>query len=117
MDCSSVEKSDLFQLVSSRNVIQTLTIESQCRFEQIKLALHLCPRLQHLNMNIHWRDFRTIFELLFHEKQKNSRHLFSICLHDASRQVIDELSDLNQSKRLFDDYSIKLIGRKLYIWW
>lgn len=117
MDCSSIEKSELFHLVSTRNVIRTLTIDSQCRYEQIELALHLCPRLQHLNMNIYWNDFNAIFEFIFDKQQKNSRHLFSICLQDAYQRTIRELSDLNRSKNFLDDYSIKLIGTKLYIWW
>lgn len=115
---SSVETNELFEVVSTRNIIRTLTIESQSRFEQIKLALDLCPRLQHLNMNIHWKDFSKTFEFLFRNERRTSRNLFSICLHDAQpRQTVLELSDLSESKKWFDDYSTKLIGGRLYIWW
>jgi len=98
-------------------MIKNFTVESACTFEQMKLLIDLCPRLQYVNIDIYWRDFNSIFELLLSKINDNSCHLFSLCLKNGSRTNLYKLVALSQSKKWLDDYSKALIDKKLYLWW
>ena len=118
MDSLLREKSEVIQLVSTQNIVQTLTIESQCNAEQMELILHLFPRLQHITMSIFCMDFSAIFELLFSKMKDKTEHLFSICLEDESGGAMRKVAKLRQKKNWMEyDFSMKFIDDRLYIWW
>lgn len=112
------KKHEQIQQISSRNLIRTLTTESQCNAEQMKLLLHLFPRLQHITMNIFWNDFSAIFQLMFSTMKDKTRDLFSICLENESKESMRRLTDLRQKMNWIDcSFSMKFIDDRLYIWW
>lgn len=118
MDSLLKEKSEVVQLVSTQNIVQTLTIESPCNAERMELLLHLFPRLQHITMSVYWMDFSTIFELLFSKMKDRTRHLFSICLEDEREETMRKLADLHQTKNWIDYcFLMKFIDDRLYLWW
>ena len=116
------EKSELVQLVSTQNIVQTLTIEGQCNAEQVRLCLHLFPRLQHITMKISRINagamYNMTFELLFSKMKDKTKHLFSICLVDERKATMRKLADLRQTKNWMTYFfSMKFIDNCVYIWW
>ncbi|CAF3943893.1 unnamed protein product [Rotaria sordida] len=112
-----IQKSKTFRLVSNRNLIKNFTIDNRCIFEQAKLLINLCRRLEHINIDVLWQDFESILQLLLTKNNNNTCHLCSLCLKYGSKRMRKKLEKLIKSKNLLDNYSIKLIRSKLYLWW
>ncbi|CAF1457396.1 unnamed protein product, partial [Rotaria sp. Silwood1] len=53
----SIQQTEIFQLVSTRNKIKNLTINSIYSFEEIKLFIQFCSRLECLRMRPVYDDF------------------------------------------------------------
>jgi hypothetical protein len=116
-DSALIEKSEAFRLVSHRNLIRNLTVENRCTFEEMKLFVNLCPRLQHINLDIFWKDFESILELLLSKSNNKTQNLFSLCLEHGTKTIVEKLKTLIESKGWIDQYSIELVRSKLYLWW
>ena len=48
---------------------------------------------------------------------KKRRYLFSLCLVMRHEKILEIIESLIESKKDFDDYTIKLVNRRLYLWW
>lgn len=116
-ECTTIENNEIFQLVSNTNVIQNFTIRNGCRFEQIKFFLKLFPRLQHINMNISWEEFKLFFNLSVLKISTNHNCLHSICFENYPHNILEDMMSLIEPKDFIDKYSKKLIDNKCYLWW
>jgi hypothetical protein len=117
-DCESIKKSETFQLVSKTNLIKNFTVESGCQLEEMKLLAQLCPRLEHIDMEIYWTHFNLIFELILSKTNDHFPDLFSLCLKNVFRSSnVNRLKTLIEENKWLDHYSMKLVCSKLYLWW
>jgi len=116
-DFMSIEQSEKFRLVSNTNNIIDVTFTDKCTLEKLKLILALCPRLQYLTINTLVRDLESITRFLLDKTNQNTRHLFSLCFSQAYNNWFEKLEALIKSETLLNDYILKLIDSKLYLWW
>jgi hypothetical protein len=116
-DSGSIEHSDIFQIVSNTNIVTNLTIDKESSLEKIQLLVALFPRLEYLTINLYKKDLETIARFLLSKFNNNTRHLFSLCVSTQCGDLMRKLIILIESDKLLDDYAIKLINRKLYLWW
>ncbi|CAF3154433.1 unnamed protein product [Rotaria sp. Silwood2] len=116
-DSISIEHTDTFRFVSNTNTITNATIKSTYSMKNIKLFVALCPRLQHLTIDINRMEPKPTIEFLLSRNNSNTRHLFSLCIKHRSKSQINKLKTLIKSEKILDDYLIKQISLELYIWW
>ncbi|CAF4771071.1 unnamed protein product [Rotaria sp. Silwood1] len=80
IDTVSIDHTDNFQFVSNTNTITNMIIKRISSMKNIKLFIALCPRLQHLTIDINSMDFEPIVEFLLSRNNSHTRHLFSLCM-------------------------------------
>ncbi|CAF4076640.1 unnamed protein product [Rotaria magnacalcarata] len=110
----SIQKTENFQLVSTRNKIKNLTINSIYAFEEIKLFIHLRSQLECLRMRAVYDDFEGSLRYLLSKNNNNTRCLFYICLTDFSSEEIVTIDTVMESKQTIDDYQAKRITQDFY---
>jgi hypothetical protein len=106
-----IQQSENFQLVFNKNMITNVTIE------EIQLIVALCYRLEYLTIRISTDFFVPILRFLLPKSNENIRHLFLLCILGVPEDMVNLLKTLIRSEKLFDDYSLKFIDNKLYLWW
>ncbi|CAF0829401.1 unnamed protein product [Rotaria sordida] len=125
IDCDGFSFDKVIELIHFTPNIHTLKvysmnlykIDSILSIQKTKLLINLCHRLEHINIDILWQDFESILQLLLTKNNNNTCHLCSLCLKYGSKRMRKKLEKLIKSKNLLDNYSIKLIRSKLYLWW
>jgi hypothetical protein len=116
-DSVSIEQKDIFQIVSNMNNITNLTIDKEITLDKIQLLVTLFPRLEYLIMNLYKEDLESIARYLLSKFNDNTRHLSSLCISKQRKDLMEILSNLLESEKLLDNYILKIINRKLYLWW
>jgi hypothetical protein len=116
-DYTSIEESKDFQLTSNTNVITNVTCDAECTFEQIRLLTALCPQMQYLTLDTPSNTFEAIVRFLLDKTNPNTCHLFSLCFSRAWTNKFERLNTLIKSETLLDDYILKLVRSKIYLWW
>ena len=116
-DVISTQQSEIFRLVSNTNTITDITLNYCCSLQKLQLLVALCPRLQYLTINISLNDLESMTRFLLERAKKNTSHLFLLCISRATNNWIEKLEALIESEVLLDDYMLKLINEKLYLWW
>jgi hypothetical protein len=116
-DYTSIKESEDFQLVSNTNVIKTVTCEAECTLEQIKFLVALCPRIEHLIIDTLSRDLEPITQFLLNKTNQNAHHLCSVCFSRACNNWLEKVDTIIKSETTLDDYMLKQVGWKLYLWW
>jgi hypothetical protein len=116
-DSMSIEESETFRLVSNTNTITEVTFKDKCTLEKLQLLLTLCPRVQHLTINILVRNLDSITRFLLNKTNPNTRRLCLLCFSRATSNWLDKLDSLISSETLIDDYTLNLVNSKLYICW
>jgi len=116
-DSGSIEHCNIFQIVSNTNIVTNLTIDKESSLEKIQLLVALFPRLEYLTINLYKEDLESIARFLLSKFNDNTRHLSTLCVSKQRSILIGILKNLLESEDLLDDYTIKLINRKLYLWW
>jgi hypothetical protein len=115
-DYMSIEQSETFRFVSNTNMISDATFKESCTLEKLQLLVVLCPRLQRLTINTLERDLKPMTRFLLERTNQNTSHLFSLCFLRACNNWCEKLKTLINSETLLDDYMLKLLGAKLYLW-
>jgi hypothetical protein len=110
----TIEQTEIFQLVSTRNQIKNLTNNSTNAFEEIKLLIHLCPQLECLRTRSVYDDCEGFLRYLLSKNNNNTRCLFSICLNDITSEEILTIDACMKSKGTIDDYQAKRITQDFY---
>ncbi|CAF3736553.1 unnamed protein product [Rotaria sp. Silwood1] len=113
-ELASIQQTEIFQLVSTRNKIKNLTINSIYAFEEIKLFIHLCSQLECLRMRPVYDDFEGILRYLLSKNNSNTQCLFYICVTDFSSEEIVTIDTVMESKETIDDYQAKRITQDFY---
>jgi len=116
-DSVSIQQNDIFQIVSNTNLVTNLTIDKECTLEKIQLLVVLFPRLEYLTINLYKEDLESIARFLLSKFNDNTRHLSSLCVSKQRRDLMEKLRILLESENLLQDYTLKVINRKLYLWW
>jgi hypothetical protein len=116
-DSVSIQQNDIFQLVSNTNAVTILTIDKEVTLEKIQLLVTLFPRLEYLTINLYKETLESIVRFLSSKSNNNIRYLSSLCISKQRPDLIKKLRLLLQSEKLFNDYILNSIHRKLYLWW
>lgn len=109
IDYLLIEETSHFQYVSIKN----LDIRQTKSFEQIKLLIHLFPRLESLKIGINKNEIHRICRDLL----TKAHHLFFLCFLEIPKRCLKELKQLIETEKLINNYLMKFINRDLYIWW
>lgn len=105
-----------FQSVSNINNITDVTCETECTFEKVKLLVALCPQMQHLTIDILVRDLESITQFLLDKTDQNASQLCSLWFSGRYKDWARKMDSLIRSKALADDYTLKGVEEKLYLW-
>jgi hypothetical protein len=116
-DSLSIQKNDLFQIVSNTNTVINLTIEKEVTYEKVQLLVTLFPQLEYLTINLYKKDLESIARFLLSKSNNNTHYLSSLCISKKRPDLIKNLRLLLESEKLLNDYILKSINRKLYLWW
>ncbi|CAF5069055.1 unnamed protein product [Rotaria sp. Silwood1] len=112
-----IEQNEIFQKVSKMNTITSVTIGNETTLEEIQLVVALFPRLKCLTINLDKEDLKTIARFLLSKPNNNTDYLSTLCVSKQQRGLFTILVTLIESEKLLDDYTIKVINQKLYLWW
>jgi len=111
-DSSSIQRNELFQLVSKTNSVRKVTISKEITLEKIQLVIAAFPRMEDLTINLFIQDLKPIAQYLL----TNTRYLSSLCISKQRHDLMTTLQSLIQSKKLLRNYVLKVFNRKLYLW-
>jgi hypothetical protein len=113
----SIQQNQLFQLVSNMNTITKVTINKESNLEKVQLLTAVFPRMEYLKINLFKQDLEPIVRFLLSKGNNNTRYLSSLCISKQRHDLMTTLKTLIKSKKLLHDYVLKVINRKLYLWW
>jgi len=116
-DDTLLEKSENFHLVSDTNVITNVTYEGDCTLNKIKLLVTLCPRVEYLTIKTRSRALESILRFLLDRTNQHTSHLCSLCFSRVYNDCFKKVDNLIKSEALLNDYTLKKIAWKLYLWW
>jgi hypothetical protein len=114
VDDTSFEKSEDFHLVSDTNLITNFTYEGDCTLDKIKLLVTLCPKMKYLTIKTRYRTLESILRFLL---DRPNQHLCSLCFSRVYNDCFEKVDKLIKSEALLNDYTLKKIAWKLYLWW
>jgi hypothetical protein len=117
IDPINSESNELFQIVSTTNTVRNITIGRESTLENIQLLVTLFPRLEYLTVNLFKENLQSIARFLLSKSNDNTRYLSLLCISKQRNDMMEELKSLLESENLLDDYTIKVINRKLHLWW
>jgi hypothetical protein len=111
-------QSETFRLLSETNKIIKLNIRERYDTENIKLFIALCPRIQHLIIDVHGsNELETSVQYILSKSKTNLQDLCLLCIKGISKSTSGTLKTLIESEELLDNYLFKLIDSDLYLWW
>ncbi|CAF3841478.1 unnamed protein product [Rotaria sp. Silwood1] len=116
-DSVSIQQNELSKLVSNMNTITKVTIIKEITLEKIQLLTTVFPRMEYLTINLYKEDLLPIARFLLSKSNNNTRYLSSLCISKQRNDLMIILKTLIKSKKLLHDYTLKVINRKLYLWW
>ena len=116
-DSTAIQQHNLFQLVSGNNIISNLTIVQDITVEQIQIITALFSRLEFLTISLCEDTLIPIVRFLLSKTNNNTRYLSTLCVAKHRRVLYENLKLLIESENLLDDYTLKLINGKVYLWW
>lgn len=116
-DSFSFPETEVFRIVSNTNIVTNLTVENECTLDKIELLTALFPRMEYLTMNLDKKDLESIARFLLSKFNYNTRYLSSLCISKRRRELVEIFKNLLETEDLLHDYMLKVIDRKLYLWW
>lgn len=117
-NCVSIQQNKTFQIVSKTNTIINLSFTRECTLDKIQLLTILFPRLEYLTMNSVNKNWKSKAQFLLSKSNNNTRRYLSLlCISRPCKDLVEYLTNLNEAEKLLHDYTIKVIDRKLYLWW
>jgi len=116
-DSLLMQQNKTFQFVSKTNTITNVTIEQECTLAKIQLLTKLFPRLEHLTINLSKEHLESIPRFLLSKTSNNIRYLSLLCISEPRFNLIGKFRILIDSENLLDNYTLKVINQKLYLWW
>ncbi|CAF2701888.1 unnamed protein product [Rotaria sp. Silwood2] len=116
-DSVSIQQNATFQIVSNTNIVKNMIIAKESTLEKIQLLVAIFPRLEYLTINLYREDLETIARFLLSKPNNNTRNLSLLCISKQLRDLVEKLRVLIEVENLLDDFTLKVIHRKLYLWW
>jgi len=113
----SIEPSEKFRRVSETNMVTHIIYRGESTLDKVKLLVALCPRIRHLSIYLEQTREESVVRLLLDRTNPNTCNLCSLCIRQFATFWLDKLNHLRESKSLLNDYTLKLIDSKLYLWW
>ncbi len=113
----SVQQSETFILASKTNTVTKVTVEQECTLDQIQLLTNLFPRVEYLTINLSKENSESIPRFLLSKTSNGTRYLSLLCISKPCKDLMKQLKILIQSENLLDDYTIKTINGKWFLWW
>ncbi|CAF1421706.1 unnamed protein product [Adineta steineri] len=98
-------------------MIIKVTIKKNITLEKIQLLTGVFPRMENLTINLLRQDLEPIAQFLLSKPNNNTRFLSSLCISKQLNDLMIIMKNLIESKKLLHDYILKVINRKLYLWW
>ncbi|CAF1276403.1 unnamed protein product [Adineta steineri] len=115
-DFSLLQCTKNFRYLSHKNTITNITIKS-CKFKEVELLVSLCPRLQHLTINVLQEEFQSFIKYLL-SNNGNTRYLHSLFIRSTGDIWIEKVMNIITEMKQQNDVSIKLDGYfGCYLWW
>ncbi len=108
---------DSFYSKVNENKINNLIIRNDSTLETIKILINLCPRPEHITINLSNQRVQPIIQFLLSKNNINTRYLFSLCFLSMTIEKIRMLKTLIDSDKLLSTYSMKTISDDCYLWW
>ena len=112
-----IELNETFQLVSNLNTITDVVIKDVCTLDKVQLLVALCPRVQHLTINVRARDLKPIVRSLLESRSRHTLSLNLLSFSRASASWLSKLRGLIQSDGLLNDPTLIQNGSTLNLWW
>ena len=107
----SIEQTNMIQHISMKNKITELNMIYDCTLEHLQFFVNLCPRLQHLTIDINETLLESILKFLLSNKNSN---LFSLRILDMNKETINGI--INR-EMLLENYSIEDADSAINLWW
>ncbi|CAF3679157.1 unnamed protein product [Rotaria sordida] len=117
LDPASIQQNPIFSIVSITNTIKNVTINQNITLEKLELLINLVPRLEYLTINLNEQDLKYVTRFLLSNRDKNTRHLSLLCISKHHKHMVENMRLLIQKEKLLDDFTIKGINRRVYLWW
>jgi hypothetical protein len=117
---ASIQQTETFQSVSKRNKIKNLTLYPRYTSEEMKLFIHLCPRLEFITMQPADNHFEKAMQYLLMKDNPNVQHLFLIRIINASEKLVERTQTVIKSQETMNDYIMKKVEQflacNIYLW-
>jgi hypothetical protein len=116
-DSVSIQQNETFILASKTNTVTNVTVEQECTLDKIQLLTTLFSRVEYLTINLSKENSEPILRFLLSKTSNGTRYLSLLCISKPCKGLVEQLKILIQSENLLDDYTIKMINGKWYLWW
>lgn len=113
---SLINHSQDFQEICRRNIITNVTCDATLTLNEIKLLVDLCPRIQYYTINGFTNNLESITCFLLRKTNQSTRHLRSLYFSRVDKNYLEKIDALIKTDTLLDDYTLKMIDFKLYLW-
>lgn len=115
IDMLSIKQTEHYKYVSKINAIKRVRIRKVSTVDEIKLYVHLFPRLESLMIGLVRSNFRPIVRFVL---LQSYRYLSSMCIYMPGRDHLEQIKKFIDSEKLLCDYKLKYINSDdVYLWW
>ncbi|CAF0918213.1 unnamed protein product [Adineta steineri] len=113
----AIQLSETFRLVSNRNIIRNLILESTNDMDEVELLLNLCPQIQCFEINKCYRHAASIVRLLTWKSHTNNPYLIYISIIvDNDINYLERLKKLSHQGNLFNQFVVKVQSNRVDLW-
>lgn len=113
----SIQRSEVFKLVSKTNKITNVKFKELCTLEKIRLLVVLFHQMQHLTLQVLKRDLEPVARLLLQSARENINRLCSLHFSRATTSSFQMLEKMIKSEQLLVNYEINIFFSEIYLWW
>lgn len=120
-DLVSIEKSEIFQLVSQTNNIRNMIIHRNQILNIKKFLVNLCPRLYQLSFTYDL-DSQLFLQFLSSNDNERLNYLYLLSMTCVPNyEQMRKLKKFIDSKKIFNQYSIQvqynIFNMNMHLWW
>ncbi|CAF1288481.1 unnamed protein product [Rotaria sordida] len=112
-----IQQNETFRIVFNMNFVTNVTISKEITLEKIQLLTTLFPRMKYLTINLFKEVLKPVVRFLLSKSNINTRYLSTLCISKQRYDLVIKLRSMIKLEKLLHDYIIKVINRKLYLWW
>lgn len=116
-DLTSLQQSEAYRLISKQNKIRNITFTKDYTLRMIQMLIDLFPQLQHLTLGISRKSLEGTVRFLLSKYNKTPCHVSSLCILRVNGTWVRKVKFVVESKKRVGDYSLKVVDKRLYLWW